>query len=211
MDAKEPVVAQINIDKKTGIFSIIILALVVTIAVMAIGSDRHNGVPGIHKDGMHSGDKSTSSKLSGADVMFLQMMIPHHQQAVDISELAITKSKDAELIALATVIRDGQAGEIIQMKNWLEEAGSDMDMGHAGHDMGGMLTESELSALKASQGSAFDRLWLEGMTNHHNGALHMTTMISDAQNPELRKFAEEIIEVQSAQNAQMKTMLSRLG
>jgi uncharacterized protein (DUF305 family) len=201
----------INIDKKTGIFSIIILALVATIVVMAIGSDRHNGLPGMHKNGMHSNNESTSLKLSGADVMFLQMMIPHHQQAIDISELAITRSKDAELIALARVIRDGQAAEITQMNNWLEEAGADIEMGHMGHDMGGMLTDSELSALNASQGSAFDRLWLEGMTNHHNGALHMTTMISDAQNPTLKLFGQKIIEVQSAQNAQMKTILSRLG
>jgi uncharacterized protein (DUF305 family) len=84
-------------------------------------------------------------------------------------------------------------------------------MGHMGHDMGAMLSDSELSALNASQGSAFDRLWLEGMTNHHNGALHMTTMISDAQNPTLKQFGQKIIEVQSAQNAQMKTILSRLG
>ena len=203
--------AQINIDKKTGIFSVIILALVVTIAAMAFGSDRHDGLPGMHRDGMHQDDESSSSKLNGADVMFLQMMIPHHQQAIDISELAIATSKDAELVALATVIRDGQAGEIVQMKNWLAQAGAGTDMGHMGHDMGGMLTDAQLSTLKASQGSAFDRLWLEGMTNHHDGAIHMTTMISDAQNLAIKQFGQKIIEVQSAQNAQMKTMLSRLG
>ena len=203
--------AQINIDKKTGIFSVIILALVVTIAAMAFGSDRHDELPGMHRDGMHQDDESSSSTLNGADVMFLQMLIPHHQQAIDISELAIATSKDAELVALATVIRDGQAGEIVQMENWLAQAGAGTDMGHMGHDMGGMLTDAELSALKASQGSAFDRLWLEGMTNHHEGAIHMTTMISDAQNPAIKQFGQKIIEVQSAQNAQMKTMLSRLG
>jgi uncharacterized protein (DUF305 family) len=203
--------AQINIDKKTGIFSVIILALVVTIAAMAFGSDRHDELPGMHRDGMHQDDESSSSTLSGADVMFLQMMIPHHQQAIDISELAIATSKDAELVALATVIRDGQAGEIVQMKDWLVQVGADIEMGHMGHDMGGMLSDTELSALKGSKGSAFDRLWLEGMTNHHDGALHMTTMISDAQDPKIKQFGQKIIEVQSAQIAQMKTMLSRLG
>ena len=203
--------AQINIDKKTGVLSVIILLLVATIAAMAIGSDRHNGLPGMHRDGMHQDDESSSSTLSGADVMFLQMMIPHHQQAIDISELAITTSKDAELVALATAIRDGQASEIVQMKNWLVQVGADIEMGHMGHDMGGMLSDTELSALKASKGSAFDRLWLEGMTNHHNGALHMTTMISDAQDPKIKEFGQRIIEAQSAQIAQMKTMLSRLG
>lgn len=163
------------------------------------------------KSGMHQGDESSSSKLNGADVMFLQMMIPHHQQAIDISELAIATSKDAELVALATMIRDGQAGEIIQMKDWLVQVGADIEIGHMGHEMGGMLSDIELSALKASKGSAFDRLWLEGMINHHDGALHMTTMISDAQNPEIKLFGQKIIEVQSAQIAQMKTMLTRLG
>jgi uncharacterized protein (DUF305 family) len=211
MYTKEAIMGTINIDKKTGIFAIIILALVATIAAMAIGSDRQNGLPGMHTNGMHNDQDANSSKLNGADVMFLQMMIPHHQQAIDISELAITTSKDAELVALATAIRDGQASEIVQMKNWLVQVGADIEMGHMGHDMGGMLSDTELSALKASRGSAFDRLWLEGMTNHHNGALHMTTMISDAQDPAIQKFGQKIIEVQSAQNAQMKTMLSRLG
>lgn len=208
---------QVNIDKKTGFLSIIILALVAIIILMTFGSDRHDGLPGMHKGGMHKGgmhksEGLSSSKLSGADVMFLQMMIVHHQQAVDISELAIVTSKDAELVALATIIRDGQTAEIIQMKNWLSQAGKDIEMGHEmDHDMGGMLTDTELSTLKASKGSTFDRLWLEGMTIHHNGALHMTTMISDAQNPEIKQFGQKIIEVQTAQNAQMKTMLSRLG
>jgi uncharacterized protein (DUF305 family) len=143
--------------------------------------------------------------------MFLQMMIPHHQQAVDISNLALSKSKDPELLTLATAIRDGQADEIIQMKQWLKDAGADLEMGHSmGDSMGGMLDESELAALKSATGSAFDRLWLQGMTGHHDGAIHMTQMIEDAKNVSIKKFGQAVVTAQTAQIKQMELMLQRI-
>ena len=143
--------------------------------------------------------------------MFLQMMIPHHQQAVDISNLALTKSKDSELLALATAIRDGQADEIVQMKQWLKGAGAGSEMGHTmDGQMGGMLDDAELAALKSATGSEFDRLWLLGMTGHHDGALHMTQMIEDASNPTIKKFGQDIVTLQTAQIEQMKVMLQRI-
>jgi uncharacterized protein (DUF305 family) len=159
---------------------------------------------------------SGSATYTGADVMFLQMMIPHHQQAVDISDLAISRSKDTELVELAKKIRDGQAAEIIQMKNWLADAGDSSMMGHGmnhsmGDGMGGMLTESELSTLTSLSGSKFDAYWLRGMITHHEGALHMVTMIKDSNRPEFRNFGKEIVSVQTVEIEQMKKMLSRMG
>ena len=153
-----------------------------------------------------------SGDLSSDDIMFLQMMIPHHQQAIDMSDLALTKSTDSELLALAKDIRDEQAAEIVKMKAWLDKAGADLDPGHSmGHGMGGMLSDSELAALKAATGKSFDLLWLKGMTGHHVGAIDMATMIEDADNDEIKSFGQAIVTSQSAQNKQMAAMIKRMG
>lgn len=204
---------QINIDKKTGILTGIIIVLLVIIMGMGMSRNNDGGYFRMHGFGMMDSDEARSTRdLSGADIMFLQMMIPHHQQAVDISELAIATSKDTELIALATDIRDGQKEEILQMKSWLREANADIDMGHSmGDAMGGMLDDQELADLEAASGTEFDLLWLKGMTNHHVGALHMSTMIKDARNAEIKRFGENVISVQTAQIEQMKIMIKRLS
>jgi uncharacterized protein (DUF305 family) len=202
---------QINIDKKTGVFAGVIVALVAVIIAMGFSNNNDSHLGMSHSSMMDSDEVSATGQLTGADIMFLQMMIPHHQQAVDISNLALSKSKDAELIALATAIRDGQADEIIQMKQWLKDAGADIEMGHSmGDSMGGMLDESELAAMKSATGSAFDHLWLLGMTGHHDGAIHMTQMIEDASNPTIKKFGQDIVSAQTAQLEQMKLMLQRI-
>lgn len=203
---------QINIDKKTGVLGGIIVALVAVIIGMSLSSNGNHDVMGMgHSSMMDSDEQTGSSDLTGADIMFLQMMIPHHQQAVDISNLALTKSKDAELLALATSIRDSQADEIVHMKQWLKDAGAGLEMGHSmDGQMGGMLDDAELAALKAATGSEFDRLWLLGMTGHHDGALHMTQMIEDAKNPTIKSFGQAIVKAQTAQIEQMKVMLQRI-
>ena len=161
----------------------------------------------------HEGHSSEASgELSSDEIMFLQMMIPHHQQAIDISDLALTISADPELLALAKDIRDEQAAEIVTMKAWLDAAGADLDPGHSmGHGMGGMLSDSELTALKSATGKSFDLLWLKGMTGHHDGAIDMATMIENAKNAEIKSFGEGIVASQSAQNKAMAAMIKRIG
>ena len=203
---------QINIDKKTGILGGIIIVLAGLVIAMTASSNSNDEVSGMHHSTMMGSDENKgSSNLTGADIMFLQMMIPHHQQAVDISNLAMKTSKDAELLALAKKIAADQAAEIIQMKAWLNDAGATMDMGHSMEGMGGMLNDAELSALNAETGSKFDLLWLKGMTGHHDGAIHMVTMIRDASNPEIKAFGEKVVADQTAQIEQMKAMIKRLS
>ena len=201
---------QINIDKKTGVFLAVIILLLAAIVSLSIHRGDNDGFMGMghHNSSMH---KNGMGNYTGADTMFLQMMIPHHQQAVDISNLALKTSKDAELLALAKTIRDAQTSEIAQMKRWLKEAGAGLDMGHSMEGMGGMLNGAELSALNAETGTKFDILWLKGMIGHHDGAIHMTTMIRDASNPEIKAFGESVVKDQAAQITQMEAMLKRLS
>ena len=161
----------------------------------------------------HEGHSSeASSEFSSDDIMFLQMMIPHHQQAIDISDLALTISADAELLALAKSIRDEQAAEIVTMKAWLDAAGADLDPGHSmGHGMGGMLSDSDLAALDKASGKSFDLLWLKAMTGHHTGAIDMAAMIENAKSAEIKSFGEGIVASQSAQNKAMAVMIKRIG
>ena len=192
-----------------SVFKPVIAGLVALIMVMALAGCSKDGSMGMDHEG-HSSE--ASGDLSSDDVMFLQMMIPHHQQAIDMSDLALTKSTDSELLALAKDIRDEQAAEIVKMKAWLDKAGADLDPGHSmGHGMGGMLSDSELAALKAATGKNFDLLWLKGMTGHHDGAIDMAAMIEDAKNAEIKSFGQAIVSAQSAQNKQMAAMIKRMG
>jgi uncharacterized protein (DUF305 family) len=192
-----------------SVFKPVIAGLVALIMALSISGCASASNKGMDHEG-HSSE--ASGDLSSDDVMFLQMMIPHHQQAIDMSDLALTKSTDSELLALAKDIRDEQAAEIVKMKAWLDKAGADLDPGHSmGHGMGGMLSDSELAALKAATGKNFDLLWLKGMTGHHVGAIDMATMIEDADNDEIKSFGQAIVTSQSAQNKQMAAMIKRMG
>jgi uncharacterized protein (DUF305 family) len=204
---------QININKKSGALIVIAALLVAGIIGFSINREGDNSFPGMHGNHSSSMDDSSatsSTKYTGADVMFLQMMIPHHQQAIDISNIALKTSKDSELLALARTIIKAQTREIVQMKSWLDNAEASAEMGHS-MGMGGMLDDTELSALTAAIGQSFDKLWLEGMIEHHDGAIHMTQMIEDAQNKEIKEFGMAIVKDQTLQIEQMKAMLERLG
>ena len=161
--------------------------------------------------GEQSDQSETAIYLSNSDVMFLQMMIPHHEQAVEISNLALSKSSNTELLALAQRISEEQDAEIEMMRGWLQAAGEDEEMGHAMHGMDGMLSDDALSHLEKAEGSAFDRAWLNGMIEHHDGAIEMAEMIVDARDERLRAFGERIIAAQSAEIDEMKSIVKKLG
>ncbi len=202
---------QININRKTGVLLGVIVLLAAAVVSLSINRSDSNGMGNSSGHMGHGSSSSSNANYTGADIMFLQMMIPHHQQAIDISNLAMKSSQDAELIELAKIIARDQAAEIKQMKAWLKDAGASEDMGHAMHDMGGMLNDDELAALSAATGKEFDILWLKGMTEHHDGAIHMTQMIEDARNAEIKAFGTKVIKDQSKQIDQMKKMLARIA
>jgi uncharacterized protein (DUF305 family) len=175
-----------------------------TINLGSSGTDNNSGMMG---NGGMMHNNSNSSAFSGSDIMFAQMMIPHHQQAVDMGTLAETRASNPEVKALAAKIKAEQAPEITQMKGWLESAGASLDMGHD-MGMGGMLTDADMTALKNAKGAAFDRLFLEGMIGHHKGAIHMAQMVVDSSNGEANALGNAIIDSQTKQIAYMESLLA---
>jgi uncharacterized protein (DUF305 family) len=201
---------QLNIDRKTGVLLGVIVLLAAAVVSLSVNRGEDNAMNNSSGHIGHGSSSSSNANYTGADIMFLQMMIPHHQQAIDISNLAMKASSDSELVELAKIIARDQAAEIKQMKAWLKDAGASEDMGHSMDGMGGMLNDDELAALSAATGKEFDTVWLKGMTEHHDGAIHMTQMIEDAQNADIKAFGTKVIKDQSDQIAQMKKMLARL-
>jgi uncharacterized protein (DUF305 family) len=149
--------------------------------------------------------ENSNGAFSSQDIMFAEMMIPHHEQAIEMSDLAFANTTNPDVLALAEQIRGAQEPEIELMKSW---PGVDLG-GHAGHAMMGMLDENELEMLRVTTGADFDRLFLEGMIKHHEGAIDMAEMINDSKNPEVAKLGKAIIESQSSEIAAMKALLGK--
>jgi uncharacterized protein (DUF305 family) len=155
--------------------------------------------------GCATNSDSSNGAFSSQDIMFAEMMIPHHEQAIQMSDLAFTNTTNPDVLALAEQISNAQEPEIELMKSW---PGVD-SMGHTGHTMAGMLDENEMEMLRVSTGADFDRLFLEGMIKHHEGAIDMAEMITDSKNPEVAKLGKAIIESQSTEIAAMKVLLGK--
>lgn len=155
-----------------------------------------------------------------ADLAFVQMMVPHHAQAVEMARLARTRAADPAVRRLAARIGAAQAPEILLMASWLEEQGvqvpgrgqdpMDYDHGAHGHDgMVGMLTPGQLDELRAARGAAFDRLFLRRMVGHHEGALAMADDVAVAGTS--LQVAELAADVAGGQGAEITRLLDLLA
>jgi uncharacterized protein (DUF305 family) len=152
----------------------------------------------------------TLSNLNGNDIMFAQMMIPHHQQAIQMSKYALKNSTNMEIKKIASAISSGQGSEISQMKYWLSATKSSATMGHS-MDMNGMISDSQMRTLSALKGAKFDKAFLLAMVEHHQGALEMVTLLKGTKNSEAKKLAKDITRVQKAEIAAMKKLLVKLA
>lgn len=153
--------------------------------------------------GCASNDSQTQIEFSAQDIMFAEMMIPHHEQAIEMSDLALAKSKSETIITLAEQIKAAQLPEIELMRTF---KGVNAGM-HAGHTMMGMLDESEMAELSAATGEAFDQLFLKGMIKHHKGAIQMAEMVVGSSNSTVSDLAKSIISSQTAEIEFMETLL----
>ena len=165
-----------------------------------------------------SSSASESAEFNDADVAFVQGMIPHHRGALEMAQLADGRAQDPRVLDLASRIEAAQDPEIETMTGWLEEWGQaeSGDMGGMDHgsgdmgDMGGM--DMDMSGLEAATGTEFDRMFLEMMTEHHQGAVEMAEVeIADGQNPDAIALAREIASSQTAEIEEMQTLLTQLG
>lgn len=163
-------------------------------------------------------DGEISADHNDADIMFAQMMIPHHQQAVEMSEMLLAKEGiPAQVVEFAQGVIDAQGPEINRMNAMLEawdqqpvtDSGG-MDHGKMG-GMSGMMSQEDMTALEEAQGTEAARLYLEQMTTHHEGAVDMARdEVADGQNPHAITLAEQVISDQEAEISQMKQMLTDL-
>jgi uncharacterized protein (DUF305 family) len=193
------------------------LALVLTLA--ACGSGDHAS--------MSNGSASTAAVTGEgrtADISFAQLMIPHHEQAIEMADIALDKGAGPEVMQLAQDIKAAQDPEIAQMKGWLSAWGapeqmegataSDGSMDHSGMDMGGMsmagmMSAEDMSKLMDASGAEFDQMWLQMMVAHHQGAITMANQVLAAtSDAEVKKLADAVVAGQTAEIATMQKLLA---
>lgn len=160
-----------------------------------------------------SSPEATASGFNSADVTFAQMMIPHHEQAIEMSDVILDKTGvDARVVELATQIKDAQAPEIKQLNKWLTAWDAPQDaMAGMDHSMDGMMSGDDMSALANAEGADATRLFLEQMIVHHQGAIDMAELeLSEGENPDAVAMAAAIVATQSEEIAAMKAILGSL-
>jgi uncharacterized protein (DUF305 family) len=143
-----------------------------------------------------------------ADANFAQQMIPHHQQAVEMSQMA-EESAGPEVRKLAARIKAAQAPEIAQMQGWLAAWNLPVMADHGmSHDVPGMMSDADMRKLRLAEGKTYDRLWLQMMIEHHQGAIAMAeTEIDDGKYPDAIRLAKAIVKAQEAEIVEMRGML----
>lgn len=161
------------------------------------------------------------SSYSPDDVRFMHDMIPHHHQALEMAELVADRTNRKEMIDVAGRINASQGDEIAFMQQWLRDRGQHApdptahDAMHTSHKMAGMASPEQMEALAASEGAAFDRLFLELMIPHHEGAVKMVEDLLDqpgsAYDPVLFEFTSEITNGQTAEIERMNALLVKLS
>lgn len=144
-----------------------------------------------------------NSEYSSSDISFAEQMIPHHEQAIEISDLALLNTSNPKVLKLAEQIKNAQSPEIALMKSWTGARAST----HSGHMMDGMLSEAELADLRNAKDKDFDQLFFEGMIRHHEGAIKMAQDVIDSKNKEVAALATSIIKAQELEIAAMKLLL----
>lgn len=175
-------------------------------------TDQHDHPAGTsaheHGHGATAAPTSVVPNANSADVAFASMMIPHHQQAVDMAGLVPSRTQNAWLIDFARQVTATQGREIQQLETALSSWGQPVPA-DTGHDMDGMMTPEQMAHLESLSGDAFDREWITMMIAHHRGAVAMAqTEIEQGQNGQMRALAQQIITAQQAEISQLQAQLN---
>ncbi|SKB03181.1 DUF305 domain-containing protein [Aeromicrobium choanae] len=199
------------------------VVLTLTVAAACSGDEEKSGpvvnVPGKVGESSKTVDPddltTPQDEYNDVDREFVKMMVPHHQQAVEMSALAAKHAKDAAVAGFAQRISDTQKSEIDVLQGWLEtrdlpKASLTPTGDHATH-MDGMLTPEQMDELAAARGTAFDRLFVRRMIAHHEGALAMADQaLSDGIDTTNRGFAADVAASQSAEVTRLQQILQTL-
>lgn len=155
----------------------------------------------------------SAAGFNDADVMFAQMMIPHHEQAIEMSDIALDPTVGASDVvkSLATRIKGAQDPEIATMKafltTWKKATTPDSSMDHSG-SMSGMLTGEDITKLSSLRGAEFDRAWMTGMIAHHEGAIEMAKeVLKDGKDTAVKALATAVATAQDSEILEMKKLL----
>lgn len=195
-----------------------ILPVAVALAGLTLASACGASSSGGNHSAASTGGSSTStvSAHNAADVTFATDMIPHHAQAVEMADMALTTATDPEIKTLATAIKGAQDPEIVMMTGWLKDWNAPAPQTDAGRMTGmamtGMMSDAEMSDLGKATGKAFDTMWVAMMTRHHQGAIEMSnTELTSGQSSDAKTLAQQIITGQTAEIATMAAIAKRLA
>ncbi|KAM9865110.1 hypothetical protein ACIFOC_01638 [Leucobacter aridicollis] len=195
--------------KKTLFFGALALAASATLAGCAsTGSDTGSRPP--------AESAAPQSQANAADEMFVTMMIPHHEQAIEMSDIVLAADGvDPAVAEIAAQVKAAQQPEIDKMLSWLEEWGVAYDpegsASHSAHGgMDGMLSAEDLAALESASGDDVGRLFLEQMIAHHEGAVDMAKdALEEGNDPKVRALAEQVVADQTEEITAMQDLLAR--
>jgi uncharacterized protein (DUF305 family) len=158
-----------------------------------------------------AGSMPPATRHNGQDVMFAQMMIPHHQQAITMSRQATAKASSPDVKRLAVQIEKAQQPEIDKMTGWLKVWGASMPSPGGMHMGEGMMSEQDMKRLGTLSGRDFDRAFLQMMIRHHQGAVAMAgTERAQGSNADAKALAGSITDAQSTEIATMRNLLNRM-
>jgi uncharacterized protein (DUF305 family) len=196
------------LNSKTKTLTVASFVLVSTTAcgVSDIASDARNLLPSGIPTSISASTLESLTTYSPSEILFLQMMIPHHEQAVAISAMAEGQTQNPAILEIAKRIPGAQQPEIDQMKKLLTDAGLPALIDNEAGTVG-LIPQSEVDKLSQVQDSAFDKLFLAAMILHHEGAIKMTSPVLDSSNPDIKLLAETINKIQTAEIAEMKALL----
>ncbi|MFJ4947276.1 DUF305 domain-containing protein [Streptomyces sp. NPDC088760] len=200
-----------SLTRRAALATVVLTGAVV---LTACGSSDNGSASGAH--GTPATPSASAAAHNAQDVAFAQGMIPHHQQALEMAQLAAGRAASAQVKDLASRIEKAQDPEIRTMTGWLTSWGEDVPMAgmdHSGHTgmsgMSGMMSEADMTALKKATGKDFDTRFLTLMAEHHQGAVAMaTTEQEKGRSGAAKALADDIV---TAQNAEIKEMKQLLG
>jgi uncharacterized protein (DUF305 family) len=176
------------------------VAIAVALAVTGCGGGGDQG-------------SQTTAQFNDADVTFAQGMIPHHRQAIEMAKLAQERAATADVKQLAADIEKAQDPEIQTMTGWLRAWGKELpetsSMEHGGMEMPGMMSEEDMKGLQNASGTAFDRMFLQMMIKHHEGAIDMArTEQANGKNADAIALAKQIETAQTKEISHIRQLLA---